>query len=196
MNNNLVNDISFLNISHGDSTLYEYKSPNSYKNYSLDLKIIRKNRRDGIFFHIHRGNLKIVHLKQKNLFYSIGTETLEIQFQTLESIIEIIIKTFLETFAVDTILSYGNVSASIFNSFKENVVKILANFSALDLIKKVDVICRVCEKTLPLFVRKSLIINAESYPVPLVYTHKGHSIVCYIDKQFNVRGVELVHITG
>jgi len=196
MNNNLVNDISFLNISHGDSTLYEYKSPNSYKNYSLDLKIIRKNKRDAIFFHIHRGNLKIVHLKQNNLFYSIGTETLDIQFQTLEAIIEIIIKTFLETFAVETILSYGNVSSSIFNSFKENVVKILANFSSLDLIKKVDVICRVCEKQLPLFVRKSLITNAESYPVPLVYTHKGHSIVCYIDKQFNVRGVELVHITG
>ena len=196
MNNNLVNDISFLNISHGENTLYEYKSPNSYKNYSLDLKIIRKNKRDDIFFHIHRGNLKIVYLKLKDFFYSVGTETLEIQFQTLESIIEIIIKEFLENYAVNTILSYGDVSSSIFKSFDENVVKVLKNFPSLDLVKKVDVICRVCEKTLPLFVRKSLIAKAESYPVPLVYTHKGHSIVCYIDKQFNVRGVELVHITG
>ena len=196
MNNNLVNDISFLNISHGENTLYEYKSPNSYKNYSLDLKIIRKNKRDDIFFHIHRGNLKIVHLKQKSFFYSVGTETLEIQFQTLESIIEIIIKRFLETYAVDTILSYGEVSSSIFKHFDENVVKILGNFPSLNLVRKVDVLCKVCEKKLPLFVRKSLIINADSFPVPLVYTHKGHSIVCYIDKQFNVRGVELVHITG
>ena len=193
MNNNLVNDISFLNISHGENTLYEYKSPNSYKNYSLDLKIIRKNKRDDIFFHIHRGNLKIVHLKQKSFFYSVGTETLEIQFQTLESIIE---KRFLETYAVDTILSYGEVSSSIFKHFDENVVKILGNFPSLNLVRKVDVLCKVCEKKLPLFVRKSLIINADSFPVPLVYTHKGHSIVCYIDKQFNVRGVELVHITG
>ncbi|MFX1382499.1 MAG: hypothetical protein ACFFBP_08625, partial [Promethearchaeota archaeon] len=183
-------------ISYGDNTLYEYKSPNSYKNYSLDLKIIRKNEKKDIFFHIHRGNLKIVYLKKGNLIYSTGTEELEIQFQILESIIEIIIKNFSETYAVDAILSYGDVSPSIFNPFKTNVTEILNKFFTLDQVKKVDVLCKVCEKPLPLYVRKSLIDTADSYPVPLVYTHQGHSIVCYIDKKFDVRGVELVHITG
>ena len=196
MKNNLVNDISFLNISYRKNTLFEYKSPNSYKNYSLDLKIVRKNKKNDIFFHIHRGNLKIVYLKQENLFYSIGTEELEIQFQVLESIIEMIIEKFLESYAVDAILSYSDVSSSIFSQFRTKVVYLLAHFDTLDLVRSVAVICKVCEKSLSLYVRKSLIANADSYPVPLVFTHEGHSIVCYIDKQFNVRGVELVHITG
>ena len=54
----------------------------------------------------------------------------------------------------------------------------------------------VCNQVLPLVVKRSFILSADSYPVPLVYTHKGHAILCFIDKNFDVRGVELVNITG
>jgi hypothetical protein len=54
----------------------------------------------------------------------------------------------------------------------------------------------VCDTTKPLIVKRSFINDAESYPVPIVYTHDGHSVLCFIDKNFDVRGVELVHITG
>ena len=43
---------------------------------------------------------------------------------------------------------------------------------------------------------ESFIENAESYPVPLVYNHKGHAILCFIDKNYDIRGVELVNVTG
>ena len=65
-----------------------------------------------------------------------------------------------------------------------------------DLIKKVDVFCRVCKKTLLLYVKKSTIEKETSFPVPLVFNHKGHAVVTYIDQNFVVRGVELVNITG
>ena len=96
----------------------------------------------------------------------------------------------------DVILSFSDVTPTIFSPFKMNMIEILDNFSDFNLIQKVDVFCRVCDKTLPLFVKRSFIENAESYPAPIVYKHKGHSIICYIDKNFIVRGVELVNITG
>ena len=41
-----------------------------------------------------------------------------------------------------------------------------------------------------------MIENADSYPVPIVYVHEGHAILCFIDQNFHHRGVELVNITG
>ena len=192
----LKDRISFFNISRGDITLFEWKPPRSLKSYLLDLNIIKKNKTDDIFFHIDKGNLKIAYIRKKNLIYSAGTEALEVQFQLLEALIEHVIKEFNSIYDIDVILSYSDVTPTIFSPFKMNMIEILDNFSDFDLIQKVDVFCRVCDKTLPLFVKRSFIENAESYPAPIVYKHKGHSIICYIDKNFIVRGVELVNITG
>ena len=41
-----------------------------------------------------------------------------------------------------------------------------------------------------------MIEQADSFPVPIVYHHEGHATLCYIDKNFEVRGVELVNTTG
>ena len=82
----------------------------------------------------------------------------------------------------------------MFKDFTSRVNEIIENLD--DLIKKVDVFCKVCKKTLPLYVKKSMIKSATSFPVPLVYNHKGHAIVTYVDQNFVVRGVELVNITG
>ena len=192
----LKDRISFFNISRGDITLFEWKPPRSLKSYLLDLNIIKQNKIDDIFFHIDKGNLKIAYIRKKNLIYSAGTEALEVQFQALEALIEHVIKEFNSIYDIDVILSYSDVTPTIFSPFKMNMIEILDNFSDFNLIQKVDVFCRVCDKTLPLFVKRSFIENAESYPAPIVYNHKGHSIICYIDKNFIVRGVELVNITG
>lgn len=114
----------------------------------------------------------------------------------LEALLEHVDEKFNEMYAVKEILSYGNFSSQIFKQFKEVVEHSLEHFKDLDLVKKVDVSCRVCDKILPLFVKKSGIENAESYPVPIVYSHEGHAILCFIDKNYDIRGVELVNITG
>ena len=86
--------------------------------------------------------------------------------------------------------------AELLEHIKEEIDKIIKNFNSLDLVNEIMVPCRVCNTVLSITVKRSFIENSESYPVPLVYTHEGHAILCFIDKNYAVRGVELVNITG
>jgi hypothetical protein len=110
--------------------------------------------------------------------------------------LEYIVEKFNETFDLNVILSFENVSPNVFSSFRSEIDEILENFKNLGLIKKIDARCRVCNKILPVYVKKSFIKNAEDYPVPLVYSHEGHAILIFIDKDFKVRGTEHVNLTG
>ena len=192
---NILNYLEFINISTDDQSIFEWKPPTSYKSYMLDLNIVKQNRMSNIFFHLNKGNLKIVHIRKDKLIYSAGATT-EIQFQLLEALIDYISIKFYEIWDVDYVLSYENFTSTVFNPFKKEVQKIIETFHTLDLVRVINVECMVCEKLLPLIVKINLIENAESYPVPIVFDHLGHSILCYIDKNFHVRGVELVNKTG
>jgi hypothetical protein len=139
--------------------------------------------------------MKIVHIRSGDLIYAAGSDT-EIQFQLLEALIEVILKRFNERYDIDSYLSYGKFSSNLFDSFKPIVEDVIMNFKNLDLVKQIDVPCMVCNKILHLIVKRNSIEKSESHPVPIVYMHDGHSILCYIDKNFDVRGVELVNITG
>ena len=190
---NIQNKLNFINISKEEMTLYEWKPPQSFKSYILDINIVKENTTTDIFFHLNKGNMKIVYIRKGSLLYTIGSDQ-EVQFQFLEALLEHIDKKFHEIWDIDVIFSYGNVSSNIFKDFTTQVNEIIEN--ADDLIKKVDVFCRVCKKTLLLYVKKSTIEKATSFPVPLVYNHRGHAVVTYIDQNFVVRGAELVNITG
>ncbi len=187
--------LEFINICNKDFTLFEWKPPNSYRRFDLDLNIVKENVVSDIFFHKDKGNMKIVYIQKHNLLYTVGASP-QIQFQLLEALLEHVDLKLNETYDVEVILSYGNFSPSIFNGFKEIISDIIKNFSNLDIVKRIHVECRVCKVVLPLFVKKSFIENAESYPVPIVYMHKGHAILCFIDQNYQHRGVELVNITG
>jgi hypothetical protein len=139
--------------------------------------------------------MRIAYIKQGKIIFSVGSDE-SIQFQMLEGLLELVEKRFKETYDIDVILGYGNVSESIFTGFKVQVEEILNNFKTLNIGKEIRAFCRVCNKTLNVFIKKSMIDNSDSYPVPIVYNHEGHAILCYIDKNFEVRGVELVNITG
>lgn len=190
----MLNNLSFINISKDEFALFEWKPPNSFKSYVLDLNIIKQNPLSNIFFHIDKGNMKIVHIRKNNLIYSIGAT--EIQYQILEALIEQVSKIFYDIFDVDMILSYENFDTTIFNPFKKQIDEIINDFDTLKLINKINVECKVCNKILTVYVKKSFIQNADSYPVPLVYKHNGHAILIFIDQNFSVRGQELVNMTG
>ncbi len=190
-----LDNLQFINISTDDFTIFEWKPKRSYKSFILDLNILKQNPMSDIFFHMNKGNLKIVHIRKGNIIYSAGS-TIEMQFQLLEAIIEQVSIEFNKKYAVDYILSYENFSPGIFNKFEVEIEELLANFEKKDLIKVINIPCMVCNVIKPLIVKKSFIKNAESYPVPIVYIHEGHAVLCFIDKNFDVRGVELVHITG
>ena len=187
--------LEFVNISNKEFTLFEWKPPNSYRRFDLDLNIVKENVMSDIFFHRDKGNMKIVFIRKNNLLYTVGSSP-QIQYQLLEALLEQVDMEFNEMYDIGVILSYGNSNSNIFNGFTEIIDNIIKNFGELDIVKRIHVECRVCKTVLPLFVKKSFIDNAESYPVPIVYMHKGHAILCFIDQNYQHRGVELVNITG
>ncbi|TFF87167.1 MAG: hypothetical protein EU549_05250 [Promethearchaeota archaeon] len=192
---NFKERLNFINISSEIMSIYEWKPPNSFKSYVLDLKIVKEYAMEDIFFHIYKGNSKIVHIKKGTLIYTVGAKN-DVQFQLLEALLEKISEEFSAMFDVDVILSFENVSKNVFRNFDTILDETLNFFGELNLVKKINAYCRVCKKVLPIFVKKSFINNSEDFPVPLVYSHKGHAILVFIDQNFDVRGVELVNMTG
>jgi hypothetical protein len=139
--------------------------------------------------------MKIVHIRLKNLIYTAGSNN-EVQFQLLEALIEQVAIVFNERYDIESYIKYDNFSTASFSNFNEEIDNVIKNFNSLELVKDLKVPCMVCNSVLPVIVKRSFVENAESYPVPLVYTHKGHAILCFIDKNYDIRGVELVNVTG
>ena len=191
----ILQNLKFFNISTDKFTIFEWKPPKSYKSYILDLNVIKKNPVSNIFFHLFRGEMKVVHIRLKNLIYTVGSNN-EVQFQLLEAFIERVSEVFNEIYDIESYIKYDNFSISMFSSFTEEIEKIISDFNSLNLVMDLKVPCMVCNGILPVIAKRSFIENAESYPVPLVYNHKGHAILCFIDKNYDIRGVELVNVTG
>lgn len=191
----VLQNLEFINISTDQFTVFEWKPSGSYKSFILDLNIVKQNPVSNIFFHIFRGNMKIVHIRLKNLIYTAGSNN-EVQFQLLEALIERVAEVFNEIYDIDSYIMYDNFSTTVLNPFKEEIDNIIKTFNEIKTVVELKVPCMVCNGILPVIVKRSFVDNAESYPVPLVYNHKGHAILCFIDKNYDIRGVELVNITG
>ncbi|MHA1149078.1 MAG: hypothetical protein ACTSR8_12640 [Promethearchaeota archaeon] len=193
---NLRKFLDFIYIYSENEAIFMWKPPQSFQSFLLDMNIVRENPATDVFFHMDKGNRKIAYIRKKNrIIYAIGADNI-IQFQILEALLEAILEKFLEIYDVDVILSYGNVSTTPFKGFSLEVDEIIANFKTLNLVKKVDIQCKVCNAMLPLYLKRSFVENADSYPVSIVYKHSGHATLCFIDKNYGVRGVELVSMTG
>jgi len=197
MYNIVIEKLHFINISTEEFAIFDWKPPGIFKSFILDLNIIKENTSAAtdIFFHINKGNMKIVYIKMDSLIYSIGSDQ-DVQYQILEALLEKVHEKFNEIYDVKVIFSYGNVTASIFKNFANEINEILKNLKELDLFRKVDVLCSVCKKVHHLYLKKSIMTQATSFPVPIVFHHRGHAVVCYIDQNFVVRGVEWVNTTG
>jgi len=191
----ILQNLDFINISTDEFTVFEWKPPRSYKSFILDLNVIKQNPVSNIFFHLFKGNMKIVHIRLKNLIYTAGSNN-EVQFQLLEALIERVSAVFNEIYDIESYIKYDNFSITTFTPFKEEVDKIINTFNEINSVRDLKVPCMVCNTILPVIVKRSFVENAESYPVPLVYNHKGHAILCFIDKNYDIRGVELVNVTG
>ena len=127
--------------------------------------------------------------------FSIGSNP-EIQSQLLEAILEYLIEKFFFMFD-DSLLQtcFGDV-CSIFNSFTSVVESTFKDYNSLNIIKTQLVTCKLCNnKTIPVIIKKSLVENSKKSNIPLVYSHSGHAILIYFDKQFKIRGHEPVDVS-
>jgi len=190
----LRSHLLYLNISREDHTIFEWKPNGSNKSYVLELNYIRKNEINDVYFHIEKNNTKLVYIKKNNLIYTLCSAK-KIQYQTLEALIEQIIYKFHETYDIEVIFSF-DVSSNYLKSFKDSIEELLIDFYTLGIVNKIDIFCKVCGKLLPLVIKTKIIEESKNFPVPIVYRHDGHSIICFIDKNFVLRGVKPVVITG
>jgi len=89
----ILQNLEFINISNDEFTIFEWKPPRSYKSFILDLNIVKQNLASNIFFHISKGNMKIVHIRINNVIYTSGANN-KVQFQFVESVIEKVSREF------------------------------------------------------------------------------------------------------
>ena len=195
INLSIQRDLKFINISNEKILLIEWKSPGSFKNYVLDMHTVRENKINDFFFHINKLGMKIVYIRKQGIMFTIGAED-SVQYQLLEAILEYIIEKFYEREELVSKLHIKNITSDAFKSFKYDIEDIIEKFAQLDLVKTVEVPCKICNDHFTLIVKKSIIENSENYPVYVVSIHNGHPIVIYVDKNFNVRGTGRVNFTG
>ncbi len=196
MAENLINKINYINISDDKHTLFEWTKFRTSQSYILDLNQIRKNEVENVYFHIEKSDMKIAYIRKDNLTYLISAQKI-LQYQILEAILDQINSKFHETFDLSVIMSYGAYSDTAFKHFKHIIENdILSDFHKHDLIRDLLIYCKTCKKSFHLFIKKNEIEDQKTFPVPIVYRHEGHATICFIDKNFVLRGVKEVRITG
>ena len=188
-------DLKFVNISNDKISLVEWKAPGSFKSYILDMTTIRENKVNDVFFQINKGNMKILYVRKSNVIFVIGALN-GIQYQILETLLECVIERFHDRNDILSKLSIKNITSDAFTSFKYDIEDIIEKFGDSDLVKTVDVQCKVCKKVFPLVIKKSFIEKSTNFPVHVACVHFGHAIIVYIDKNFKVRGTGPINFAG
>ncbi len=63
-------------------------------------------------------------------------------------------------------------------------------------LMRVKAHCKICNDYYSVYMRRSLVDDAPSYPVALVFQHANHALLIYIDDKYQSRGEAVVNITG
>ena len=65
MYSNIIEKLHFIDISTDEFSIFDWKPPGIFKSNVLDLNIVKENTAMDIFFHIYKGNEKIVHIRKE-----------------------------------------------------------------------------------------------------------------------------------
>lgn len=193
----LMKNVYFFNIGphmYDAETFYEWKSKTSLRASFFDIKLTRNAPYKNIFYCLTKEDLKLVYYAKRDVVFTIGANP-EIQSPLLEAVIEYLYDNFFEMYDESMLTTcYGDI-CNIFDGFKTMVEDTFKNYNNLNLITTALVICKGCDKTLPFVIKNSLVENATTPTTPIVYNHAGHSLLIYIDKQYKVRGSQLVSVS-
>lgn len=183
--------IEFINISkiNGDE-IYTWVKPGKHAtSYKLDtIAVNAVVYTSDIFYQIIRNERKICFVSRKNLVFMIIADD-DVQFQLLESLLEQILQQFLDFYG-DMIEEYSSNYTDTFTGFDDCIDETINDIHTY--IKYVKARCKVCKKIIDVCVKRSMIDNAEDYPVSLVYIHEGHGLLIYVDAGYRVRAAEIV----
>ena len=184
-----------ISISTDASTdLMRWVRPNTNV-FRMDLLTARKLAQEEYFLHTEKADRRLVYIKKDLLvFIIVSDET--VQFQLLEAILEVIIAEFYQAYGEicenkvllagmkNVLIGFLKTTVASFDVAQDNNIRWLSSF------------CGICNRRHMVAVRVSLIVNAVRHPVSLVFKHEGHGLLIYVDSQFQVRGQEVVQLTG
>ncbi len=192
---NLADLIYFVDIGkHNNLDLVRWKGRNS-KVFLVDILTCRKNAAEQYFLHLEKSNHRMVYIKKNDIVFLICSQQ-SVQYQLLEAILEQVMQEFFEGYADiinDPVLLTG--MASTFIGFKPMIPKTF-NVALNQRIKWLSGNCKICNEVKSICIKNTLITEAKSFPVSLVYEHEGHGLLLYIDRHFRLRGLEIVEISG
>jgi len=142
---------------------------------------------------MEKNRTRMVYIKQNSLVFIISADE-SIQYQLLEAVIESIIQDFNTTYG-----SFCGETMSgcttMYDSYSSQIPE-LCKKAESTAVQWVKANCRGCKADFEICIKKSFIQNAKNFPVSIVFFHRGHGIVLYLDANTKVRGAELVDITG
>jgi len=196
---NIKDLIEFVSISKqfssGYENYFEWINPASNgSKFAVDILQIQSYiKMPDIFHQITRRDLKICAILKNKLLYVVGGKDV-LQYHVLQAIIEETIVRF-DTYLKEQIKDTNVAYKDSFNGFSKDIVGIIERIGELVTIVRCP--CAACDANVEIFVKNSFIHHPKSaYPVSMVYIHKGHGLLVYIDKDFKVRGSEIVDISG
>ena len=189
---NLIEHIFFVDIGEDSNTdIFKWKQPNSVL-FRMDIIAARAEANEDYFRRQERSNVRILFIKKNNLVFTIASDD-SIQYQLLEALLEGIMGEFLESYGMFSFSMTG--LSNLFEGFQDVVLKL---FDAVqqDRVTWVLVPCKLCKISHALCINKTVIEKATSFPISIVYLHKGIGLTVFLDAHMKVRGVEPVTITA
>jgi hypothetical protein len=162
--------------------------------FPVELLPCKENSIEGEYYQSSIKDHRVVSIKIDNYIFLLACDNV-IQFLFMEALLDALAQNFLKTYQF--ILGSGIIASdnSLFMGFTN---QIQPTFSAIlkDGVKFVRGECKVCKCEYHVCIKNDLIEKATDFPVAVVYFHKGHGMLLYIDGNFKVRGVERVSING
>jgi len=197
----LREQILFVNIGKEAEAFFNWRNPNAKLTFNqIDVVNTRNYSGDlSYFIHLKKQDYKLVFRNMcpplsgsTGLIFIVGA-TLECQFQVMEAFLEYLAQQWFDIY--DATYLQTSSFGEIFDGF-EIVVDDAFSDVPNDFLMMVQSHCKACGKLYDIYVRKSLIEHAESYPAALVFEHADHALLLYIDEQYNARGESAVDISG
>ena len=161
--------------------------------FPMDIKAGRQMAKEHFFLHIEKPDRRMVFIKDRGIIFLTMADA-EVQIQMLEAILEEIIKTFFDAYGT-IYKNFFTGMTSIFDGFKSTIITSI-NQAQETRVRWIQSKCSICDQNYYVCVKKTLIENAKSFPVSIVFQHGGHGLLIYLDSKFKTRGNEIVEITS
>ena len=191
LNYNLLEQIQFLNVGgyKQEDTYFQWKSKSYYSPNIFDIRMARNAPKEKMFYCYNKEDQKLVYYLEKDIVFIIGADPI-VQSQLIDALLEHLIIHFFVLYEVQLEkIQHGEIS-HFFTDYNILVHDVFENYNRLDLFRTAYVNCKGCQKNFNLIIKKS--IKFDKPTATLVYIHNGHALLVYIDKQYAIRGSEII----